>query len=281
MPHTCCNKAPCLMSTGLVRHPDQNLIEVADSGLFCRECDYNLTGLTGGRCPECGTDLDWDDLRRERERQARGIGIHWEHSRWYLRPIGFIATALQAALLPWILADGIPAHPRCLPALAFLATCIGVGSLAALGMGSDLAKILAWNIGVLCQVTLQTFLFGLILRPGGTRRPYRFWLIATSYTSYPLMLEGLSSPPFIFDGSSNIWPFSFLLGNGSWGPPWSGDPAVLTSLLYHLWWAGLATVAAKRLPRRSRWRAGLVLLAIPAMTCVSTYTGCQLSHMLS
>ena len=24
----------------------------------CRKCGYDLTGLTGGRCPECGTELD-------------------------------------------------------------------------------------------------------------------------------------------------------------------------------------------------------------------------------
>lgn len=30
----------------------------ADTGLHCVECDYNLTGVQGDRCPECGWEID-------------------------------------------------------------------------------------------------------------------------------------------------------------------------------------------------------------------------------
>ena len=33
-----------------------------DSDLFCPECGYNLRGLTGGRCPECGREFDLASL---------------------------------------------------------------------------------------------------------------------------------------------------------------------------------------------------------------------------
>jgi hypothetical protein len=35
-----------------------------DSGLCCLHCQYNLTGLTENRCPECGSEFDPDALRR-------------------------------------------------------------------------------------------------------------------------------------------------------------------------------------------------------------------------
>ncbi|NOS99213.1 MAG: hypothetical protein HOP29_01135 [Phycisphaerales bacterium] len=35
---------------------------VEESGLRCLECDYNLTGLSGSRCPECGWEIDEDLL---------------------------------------------------------------------------------------------------------------------------------------------------------------------------------------------------------------------------
>jgi len=36
---------------------------ISTLGLICPECDYNLTGLTEYRCPECGTPFDPDHLR--------------------------------------------------------------------------------------------------------------------------------------------------------------------------------------------------------------------------
>jgi hypothetical protein len=48
--------------------PDPSLadpaVTPADSGLRCPRCEYNLTGLTENRCPECGTAFDPEELRR-------------------------------------------------------------------------------------------------------------------------------------------------------------------------------------------------------------------------
>ncbi len=41
---------------------------VPDIGLHCPSCSYLLTGLAIARCPECGTEIDFDDLARNLER---------------------------------------------------------------------------------------------------------------------------------------------------------------------------------------------------------------------
>lgn len=37
---------------------DPSQFEIADMGRHCEYCDYNLTGLTENRCPECGRAFD-------------------------------------------------------------------------------------------------------------------------------------------------------------------------------------------------------------------------------
>jgi hypothetical protein len=36
---------------------------MSQPALHCPNCDYNLTGLTENRCPECGSEFDLDELR--------------------------------------------------------------------------------------------------------------------------------------------------------------------------------------------------------------------------
>ena len=42
----------------------------SDEKLFCPKCDYNLTGLAGRICPECGSEVD-----REQLRAALAVGL--------------------------------------------------------------------------------------------------------------------------------------------------------------------------------------------------------------
>ncbi|MBN2447057.1 MAG: hypothetical protein JXO22_10040 [Phycisphaerae bacterium] len=249
----------------------------ADSGLLCPVCEYNLTGIASERCPECGTAIDWDKVRLQRQRETERIGPPWERARWLLLPVAFVQTALQAALMPWRLAARIQSRPPLLRPLAFLVICILTGGLIAATVNSaGAAELAMWVIGVLCQVLLQTLLFAWLLPPWRSRHRLRFWFAASAYTSYTLIAEGLASPPYILNELSNLWPLCAI-----WHSSFSPDADWITNVVYYLWWVGLGIIAWVRLAPRRRRRVVLVVLLIPLMTYASSYTGCYLGGMVA
>jgi len=239
-----------------------------DTGLRCLDCEYNLTGITSLRCPECGAQIDWDSLRAIWHLEKTRPGTFWEQWPWYLKPVGFFVTALQVALMPWLFARRLQARPKLRWALSFLFLCWLISYVVAWDVANvENVDITMWTIGVACQMILQTVLFGFFLRPTRVKNPFRFWFAVTCYTSYPLLLESFDEPPYIVHGYSNIFPFSTFLGE---------DTAVLTSILYNIWWAGLAVIATLRLEKRHWWKVVLLVIAIPVLTYMSSYAGCYL-----
>lgn len=252
-------------------HEDPEAEPLEDSRQYCPRCEYNLTGIRSERCPECGQHLDWEAIRREHDRDARRVGTVWERSAWYTKPWGFLVTAVQTALTPWILANQIRIEPRLAPALGFLIACmVGGTAIVTLRHGESFGDLFMWFVGVACQIILQTLAFGWFLRPFRVRRRFRFWFVVGCYTSYPMLLEGFSEVPYIVWEGSSIWPFSY----------WRSDAAWLTSLLFHLWWIDLAVIAWVRLPSTRRRRIFLILVAIPILTCVSSYAGCNAGRLV-
>jgi hypothetical protein len=86
----------------------------SDSGLRCPGCEYNLTGLAGNRCPECGRSFNLKALKRALAGQGRPVP-GWDDGR---QPplVAFVLTCLRIWFTPLKFAMRFPSS--CLPSSA-------------------------------------------------------------------------------------------------------------------------------------------------------------------
>lgn len=102
---------------------DQLKQSVADQDVLCPGCNYNLRGLAGERCPECGESArrilvpPWWRLTRAERWTALGAGfalfgifglawVVWRESK--KDPLNILAMWLPGAMLAaWIVAVGV------------------------------------------------------------------------------------------------------------------------------------------------------------------------------
>ena len=176
---------------------------LVDTGLHCPRCGYNLTGLTQPRCPECGVEFDWDDVRRAAIAKP---SIAFERARRWRRVTAFFVTWTTVLFAPWIFARQAVKRIRVGPGLAFGALCFVPVTLRYFHEGIN-STYFAWLSAAAIYVFAQALLMT-GLDPHGWRRPratFLFWLAVGGYTTSIVVTEGIWRVPLL--GVEELWRF--------------------------------------------------------------------------
>jgi hypothetical protein len=173
-----------------------------DSGLRCPACEYNLTGLSEPRCPECGTSFTWEDVRLAAANQPT---IAFEQVGGWRKVPAFFVTWAMVLLAPWIFARQAVRRVSLRHGLVFGAACfVPVTLRYALDSGFD-ASYPTWVCTAAIYLVLQALLLTGI-DPGGWRAPregFLFWLAVGGYTSAVVVTECFQAAPLV--AISEIW----------------------------------------------------------------------------
>lgn len=239
---------------------------------LCLECDYNLTGLSSGRCPECGWAIDWELARADEESRRRGSPVHQADAA-YLVP-ATAATVLLMLFRPIRFARRLRADESWLPAalVAVAALVMAFGPPLVLQWhrtGDWFESVLLYSTSISACILFNAVFFVVLSRGGPNRltcrRRFRLFLLLSLYSSVFIAAWGLFDGPPIFegwDGQSNFFfPFDApLLSRLS---KLTTNPAYLGRTVIYYWWIGIIlSFAAVRM--RPRW-AALLYLPVPVL----------------
>jgi hypothetical protein len=248
---------------------------VNDTGMRCLVCDYNVTGLSENRCPECGTEFDPDLLRRV----AAGQPIPctpWDTRGGF---VGFWQTWWMSLVKPWRLADNFAPRHNVRRAAAYTLICYSLAGgtfaycVAWIGLSTGnvdfmlvlvsavlVAAVFAWW---LCE-TVTAVALALLVKPTRAKSPYHFWRGITHYTSGFTLLTG-------------TWGVCCFYCN-TW---WSGALAwwwFLAAPIF-LWWAlALSLMILRR--NDAGMRAMLACVVVPALGFGAIFIGYWIALVL-
>lgn len=165
-----------------------------DSELSCPTCDYNLTGLTENRCPECGEAFDPEQVRRLCSTHVQPA-TPWDTPGGFR---GFWQTWLLALTQPKGLAANFPRRHSHGRAAAYARICyasallpcfvvtVVFGDEVPIGVSAMLAAATAFGA---CEI-LNPMLLAWIVDPTCAKERHHFWRGLVQYTSSHAVLSG-------------------------------------------------------------------------------------------
>jgi len=204
----------------------------------CPTCEYNLTGLTEQRCPECGEPFDWDDVL---SRAADPVTIAFERSQGIGRLRGFAVTWATVLFAPWVFARQICQHVSMNAGIAFGAACC-IPIIVRAAMDFDFPSFGAWLATIWLHILAQAIMLAAFdpnsLREGW--RAIRFWIAVGGYTTAVVVTECYEGPPFL--GLNSLYEI--------FRAPFEGRSPSLSDRLEFAgaWWIGWITLLLWLIP---------------------------------
>jgi len=179
------------MSMAASLHADLAPGGAADEGMRCPNCEYNLTGLPQPRCPECGVEFTWDEVR------PLGPQIAFERTSGRRKLLGLLVTWLTVLFAPWVFARQVVRRASLAHALVFGLVCFA-GAAGALVIDWEPGVMVAWWIVAGAFLLIETVVLTAVDVAHWKRplRSLRFWLTVSCYTSAVMVTE-VFGPPLV------------------------------------------------------------------------------------
>ncbi|GJM26506.1 MAG: hypothetical protein DHS20C16_29210 [Phycisphaerae bacterium] len=236
--------------------------------LRCLCCEYNLTGLDDGACPECGDPFEREKLFAYLAGAPAPIPIWGERAK-VGTTVAFIRTLFAIWLHPVHYARRFPLNSIASEPVLFSRICLGVAALLTMTpliiIGStepvyflSLTIMGVWAI-VCVNVCERLATVTLLLSTDG--EPTDEGLHERSL-GLVRMTRGYLIP------SALIVSFSctgFIISNGQWDTSWLAQVGCTIALGY--WWICMTCIAAAY--RRSVWNLLISLLLLPVVAAIS------------
>lgn len=242
----------------------------ASERLSCPACDYNLTGLTSTRCPECGEPIGVERRRRLSGTEEQSA-VPWDRDTGI---VGYCKTWWMATFSPLRLAIEFPGRHSKLHANAYTLVSIFLASAIFLVFALPLGDvggpaILAIILGAAVTLNVSGALFAdwtaRLTPPTFSPAPYHFWRGLGHYTSGFFIWQSVA-------GGLAVWGAARIdAGDEDVGlvlVSIAGGLVVLTLL----WWYSVLMIMIRRRSRPTKSRM-MVYLQPPVLWVFSCLCG--------